>query len=91
MPELEIKKGSNYQIIVFPNQEDGLKAQRILLSKNSGFKYVSSLAVVVAEEDRESTCNRLTREGANISGYYKFIFRWKNDCRKYKLFNDFSV
>lgn len=75
MPDLDIIKGKNYQIIVFPNQEEGLKAQRILLSKDSDFKHISTLAVVVTEEDRMNVCSLLNREGINISGYYRFLYR----------------
>lgn len=30
---MEIEKDKRYEIVVFPNQDEGLKAQRILVSK----------------------------------------------------------
>jgi len=72
---LEIEKDKDYEIIVFPNQEIGLKAQQILVTRNIDFKHISTLAVVVPEERRHEICGLLTEEGIIISGYYKFLYR----------------
>lgn len=72
---MEIEKDRHYEIIVFPNQDEGLKAQRVLVSKNIDFKHISTLAVVVPEEHRQKICRSITDEGVLISGYYKFLYR----------------
>jgi len=72
---LEIRKDKNYAIVVFPNQDEGLKAQQILVTRNIDFKHISTLAVVVSEETRQDICCLLTNEGALISGYYPFLYR----------------
>ena len=72
---MEIAKNRKYEIIVFPNQEQGLKAQQILVTKNIDFKHISTLAVVVLEEEYQDVCHLLSKEGALISGYYPFLYR----------------
>ena len=72
---MEIAKDRKYEIIVFPNQEQGLKAQQILVTKGIDFKHISTLAVVVPEETYQDICHLLTKEGAFISGYYQFLYR----------------
>ncbi|MCM8792691.1 MAG: hypothetical protein NC826_06120, partial [Candidatus Omnitrophica bacterium] len=72
---MEIEKNKNYEIIVFPNQDIGLKAQQILVTKNIDFKHISTLAVVVPEEKRKDICFLLTNEDVLISGYYPFLYR----------------
>lgn len=72
---MEIEKNKHYEIIVFPNQDKGLKAQQILVTKDIDFKHISTLAVVVPEEKRQYICSLLIDEGALISGYYPFLYR----------------
>ena len=72
---MEIAKNKKYEIIVFPNQEIGLKAQQVLVTRNIDFKHISTLAVVVPEEEYQDICHLLTKEGALISGYYPFLYR----------------
>jgi ArsR family metal-binding transcriptional regulator len=72
---LEIEKNKHYEIIVFPNQDIGLKAQQVLVTKDIDFKHISTLAVVVPQEKRQDICSLLTDEGALISGYYPFLYR----------------
>jgi len=72
---LEIEKDKQYEIIVFPNQDEGLKAQRILVSKGEDFKHISTLAVVVPEERRQAACRSIIDENTMISGYYPFLYR----------------
>jgi ArsR family metal-binding transcriptional regulator len=72
---LEIEKDRKYEIIVFPNQDEGLKAQRVLVSKGDDFKHISTLAVVVPEERRQEVCRSIIDSGALISGYYPFLYR----------------
>jgi ArsR family metal-binding transcriptional regulator len=72
---LEIEKDKKYEIIVFPNQDEGLKAQRILISKGEDFKHISALAAVVPEERRQEACRNILDENALISGYYPFLYR----------------
>jgi ArsR family metal-binding transcriptional regulator len=72
---LEIAKDRKYEIIVFPNQEQGSKAQQILVTKDIDFKHISTLAVAVPEEKYQDICHFLTKEGALISGYYPFLYR----------------
>ncbi len=72
---MEIEKNKHYEIIVFPDQDKGLKAQQILVTKDIDFKHISTLAVVVPEEKRQDICSILTDEGALISGYYPFLYR----------------
>jgi len=72
---LEIDKSKQYEIIVFPNQDEGLKAQRVLLSKNTDFKHISTLAVVVSEERKQEVCRTIIDENILISGHYPFLYR----------------
>jgi ArsR family metal-binding transcriptional regulator len=72
---LEIDKSKQYEIIVFPNQEDGLKAQRVLVSQGVDFKHISALAVVVPEESRQEVCRTIIDENVLISGHYQFLYR----------------
>lgn len=80
---MEIEKDKKYEIIVFPNQDEGLKAQRILVSKGENFKYISTLAVVVSEVRRQEVCRDIVDGNALISGYYPFLYRdYKEDFFK---------
>ena len=72
---MEIDKDKRYEIIVFPNQDEGLKAQRILVSKGEDFKHISTLAVAVLEERRQEACRSIIDGDALISGYYPFLYR----------------
>ena len=72
---MEIDKSKKYEIIVFPNQDEGLKAQRVLISKGEDFKYISTLAVVVPEDRRQKVCRSIIDDSALISGYYPFLYR----------------
>ena len=72
---MQIEKNVQYEIVVFPNQDQGLKAQQILVTKGIDFKHISTLAVVVPEEKYQDICCRLSKEGALISGYYPFLYR----------------
>jgi ArsR family metal-binding transcriptional regulator len=72
---LEIDKSKQYEIIVFPNQDEGLKAQRILVSRGENFKHISTLAVAVPEERRQEVCRSIIDGDALISGYYPFLYR----------------
>jgi ArsR family metal-binding transcriptional regulator len=72
---LEISKSKKYEIIVFPNQDEGLKAQRVLVSKGVDFKHISTLAVVVPEERSQEACQAIIKGNALISGYYPFLYR----------------
>jgi len=72
---MEIEKDGHYEIIVFPNQDEGLKAQRVLVTKNIDFKHISTLAVTVPEKDRQEICRILIDNGVPIAGYYKFLYR----------------
>lgn len=71
--EIDIK--ANYEIIVFPNQDEGLRAQQILVTRNIGFKHISTLAVVISAEKRQEICRLLVDEDVLISGYYPFLYR----------------
>jgi len=72
---LEIDKNKNYNIIVFPNQEEGLKAQRILVTYGIDFKHISSLAVVAHEDTVEDACKLILKGGGILSGHYPFLYR----------------
>ena len=72
---MQIQKDKKYEIIVFPNQDIGLKAQQVLVTKDIDFKHISTLAVVVPQEKRQDICRLLIDEGALISGYYPFLYR----------------
>jgi ArsR family metal-binding transcriptional regulator len=72
---LQIHRDRDYEIIVFPNQDIGLKAQATLVRKDIDFKHISTLAVVVPQEKRSEICRLLIDEGALISGYYPFLYR----------------
>jgi len=69
------EKDKCYEIIVFPNQEQGLKAQQVLVTRGIDFKHISTLAVVVPEEKCLDICHLLTENNALISGYYPFLYR----------------
>jgi ArsR family metal-binding transcriptional regulator len=73
--ELEIEKNKKYEIIVFPNQDEGLKAQRILIAKCEDFKHISTLAVVVPKERNQEVCRVVINENVLISGHYPFLYR----------------
>ncbi|MCX5669184.1 MAG: hypothetical protein NTX89_03585 [Candidatus Omnitrophica bacterium] len=72
---MEIDKNKHYEIIVFPNQEEGLKAQRALLSNGADFKHISTLAVVVPKENKEEACRAIVDEDVLVSGHYPFLYR----------------
>lgn len=72
---MEIDKNKKYEIIVFPKQDVGLKAQQTLVTKNIDFKHISTLAVVIPAERREEICKLLVDEDILISGYYPFLYR----------------
>ena len=72
---MEIVKDKKYEIIVFPNQEGGLKGQRVLVTRNIDFKHISTLAVAVPEEERQKICKILIDDDVLISGYYGFLYR----------------
>ena len=72
---MEIDKSKKYEIIVFPNQDEGLKAQRVLISKGEDFKHISTLAVAVPEKRRQEVCRSIIDGDALISGYYPFLYR----------------
>ncbi len=72
---MEIEKDKKYEIIVFPNQDEGLKAQRILISRGEDFKHISTLAVAVSEDRRQQACRSIIDGDALISGYYPFLYR----------------
>jgi len=72
---LEIDKNKDYEIIVFPNQDEGLKAQRVLVSTGADFKLISTLAVVVPKDCRQEACRLIIAGDAMISGYYPFLYR----------------
>jgi len=72
---VEIEKDKKYEIIVFPNQDEGLKAQRILVSKGEDLKHISTLAVVVPEERNQEACQAIIKGNALISGHYPFLYR----------------
>ncbi|MGD0336005.1 MAG: (Fe-S)-binding protein [Candidatus Omnitrophota bacterium] len=72
---MDIDKNKQYEIIVFPNQDEGLKAQRILVSKGEDFKHISTLAVVVSEEHKHEACRVIIDENVLISGRYPFLYR----------------
>ena len=72
---MEIEKSKKYEIIVFSNQDESLKAQRVLVSKGQDFKHISTLAVVVPEERSQEACLAIIREKALISGHYPFLYR----------------
>ena len=72
---MEIDKSKQYEIIVFPNQDEGLKAQRILVSKGENFKHISTLAVAVPEERSRKVCQDIIKGDTLISGHYPFLYR----------------
>ncbi len=72
---MEIDKSKKYEIIVFPNQNEGLKAQRVLISKGQDFKHIATLAVVVPEERSQEACLAIIKGNALISGHYPFLYR----------------
>jgi len=71
---LEIDKSRQYEIIVFPNQDEGLKAQRVLMTAGIDFKHISTLAVVVPVDRRQEACRSIIDGNALISGYYPFLY-----------------
>ena len=48
---MEIVKDKQYEIIVFPNRDEGLKAQQVLVARGEDFKHISTLAVAVPENN----------------------------------------
>ncbi len=72
---MEIEKDKKYKIIVFPDQDEGLKAQRALVVKGLEFKHISTLAVVVPEERTQEACQAIIKDNALISGHYPFLYR----------------
>ncbi|MCX5704477.1 MAG: hypothetical protein NTZ92_00170, partial [Candidatus Omnitrophica bacterium] len=72
---MEIDKSKQYEIIVFPNQDEGLKAQRVLVSKGTDFKSISTLAVVVPQEHSQEACLAIIKGDTLISGHYPFLYR----------------
>ena len=87
---MEIEKDKKYEIIVFPNQDEGLKAQRTLISRGTHFKHISTLAVVVSEDYRKEACRAIIDENVVVSGYYPFLYRdYEEDffkrAKKYKV------
>jgi ArsR family metal-binding transcriptional regulator len=72
---LEIDKSKKYEIIIFPNQDEGLKAQRILISRGEDFKHISTLAMVIPEDRGQEICRVLIDDNALISGHYPFLYR----------------
>lgn len=72
---MEIDKNKQYEIIVFSNQDDGLKAQRVLMTAGVDFKHISTLAVVVPADCRQEACRSIIDGNALISGYYPFLYR----------------
>lgn len=72
---MEIEKDKDYEIIVFPNQDVGLKAQQVLVTRKIDFKHISTLAVTVLQEKRPEICGLLINEDILVSGYYKFLYR----------------
>lgn len=87
---MEIEKNKKYEIIVFPNQDEGLKAQRVLVSENDDFKHISTLAVVVPEERSQGVCQDIIKGNALISGHYPFLYRdYEEDL--FKRAKDYEV
>ncbi len=72
---MDVEKNRKYEIIVFPNQDEGLKAQRLLISNGEDFKHISTLAVVVPEGRREAVCRSIVNDNTHVSGYYPFCYR----------------
>ena len=72
---MEIDKSKQYEIIVFPDQGEGLKAQRVLVSKGTDFKSISTLAAVVSQERSQEACQAIIDENVLISGHYPFLYR----------------
>lgn len=72
---MEIDVSKQYEIIIFPDQDEGLKAQRFLVTQGIDFKHISTLAVVVPEALRQKICKMLIDDGVPISGYYRFLYR----------------
>ena len=72
---MEIDKSKQYEIIVFPNQDEGLKAQRFLISLGLDFKHISTLAMVVSENRKEEACRAIVGENVLVSGHYPFLYR----------------
>jgi ArsR family metal-binding transcriptional regulator len=87
---LEIDKSKKYEIIVFPNQDEGLKAQRVLVAKGTDFKSISTLAVVVPQERSQEVCQAIIKGDTLISGHYPFLYRdyekdFFNRAKDYKI------
>lgn len=72
---MKIDKSRQYEIIIFPDQDEGLKAQRVLVSKGTDFKSISTLAVVVPQEHSQEACQAIIDEDVLISGHYPFLYR----------------
>ena len=87
---MEIDKSKKYEIIVFPNQDEGLKAQRVLVSEGADFKHISTLAVVVPEGRSQETCLAIIKGNALIGGHYPFLYRdYEEDF--FKRAKDYTV
>ena len=72
---MDIAKDKQYEIIVFPDQDEGLKAQRVLVSKGEDFKHISTLAVAVPEDRTRQVCRAIIDENVLVSGHYPFLYR----------------
>lgn len=72
---MEIDQSKSYEIIVFTDQDEGLKAQRVLVTKGIDFKHISTLAVAIPQESRQEICRMLIADNVLISGYYGFLYR----------------
>ena len=72
---MEIDKSKKYEIIVFPNQDEGLKAQRVLVSKGADFKHISTLAVVVPEERSQEACLAIIKGNALIGSIRRCVMK----------------
>lgn len=72
---MEIEKDKDYEIIVFPNQDEGLKAQRILVTRGIDFKHISTLAVVISKNCCQEVCRAIIDGNALVSGHYPFLYR----------------
>lgn len=80
---MEIDKNKNYEIIVFPNPDECLKAQRVLFSKSIDLKHISTLAVVILQEYKDVACQAIMDEDMLVSGHYPFLYReYENDFFK---------
>jgi len=72
---VDIDKNKKYEIVVFPNQDEGLKAQQVLVSRGEDFKHISTLAVAVPEDRTRQVCRAIIDENVSVSGHYPFLYR----------------